>query len=158
MGCCCPLSWAASVCCVEVTSWFIPLAPSPQIEECKNEYPDQIDKVPVEAADLDRRIVPAPVVIAAKHLARDDEQHDHAAGHMEAVEACDHEEACAELRRAHRVAPWPHTFFDELGPFESLHAHEHRAEQRRCHHQRGSFLAVAAITEEIGRASCRERV
>src|SRR6476620_3436331 len=101
MGCCCPLSWAGAVACSEDVSCIV-LAPSssPQVEEGKNEDPDQIDEVPIEPSDLDRRIVARPVVVAAQNLRRDYQQHDHTGAYVQAVEAGDHEEARSELWRA----------------------------------------------------------
>ena len=73
---------------------------------------------------------------------RDHAQVDHAADHVQAVEAGDHEERRAELRRAHRVAPGTHAFLDDqLGPLERLHADERQAERGgREHQQRGLRL------------------
>src|SRR3712207_8337874 len=57
---------------------------------------------------LFRSEVPAP------HLARDDQQEDHADRDMGAVEAGDHEEGGAELRRAPGILPGPHALMDQL--------------------------------------------
>src|SRR5690606_38903372 len=119
----------------------------PEIEERENEYPDEIDEMPVEPRDLDDLVVAAAaLVIAAQHLHRDDDEIDYARGHVHAVKARDHEERGAELLCAHRVAPRPNAFVDdELRPLECLHADEHGAESGRDQHQRRRAAAIAAI-------------
>src|SRR6516162_9960904 len=100
---------------------------SPEIEKCKDEHPHEIDEVPVQAGDLDDLVIALPtrekaapldIEISSKNLSCDCEQENHADGHVCAVEAGDHEKACAKLRRAPRIAPGPDAFHDQLGPFE----------------------------------------
>src|SRR3954451_17689973 len=125
---------------------------SPEIEEGKDEHPTQINEVPVKAHDLaDLVVAPAAgeiaalatVEVATKDLTRDDQQEDHADRHVGAVEARDHEEARAELRRSPRVAPGPDPLQDQLGPLESLHADEGGAKRRGQQHQDRGLEAVA---------------
>ncbi len=66
---------------------------------------------------------------------------------MQAVEACNHEKAGTELRRAHGIAPGAHAFMDQLGPFKRLHADKGRAEQGGEQHQHGGLAFVAAIAK-----------
>ncbi|MNR56044.1 hypothetical protein D3C85_1765380 [compost metagenome] len=73
--------------------------------------------MPVQPGNLHRLVVARDVVVPALHLVGDDEQVDHTTRHVEAVEAGNHEERGAELRRAHRVAPGPHALVDQLRPF-----------------------------------------
>src|SRR5690606_19534864 len=98
-----------------------PCSSSPQVEECKNEDPDEIDEVPVQAHDLDAFVIASPareetpragVIIAAPDLARDDQEEDHAERDMRAVEAGDHEERCAELLGTPWISPRPHALAD----------------------------------------------
>src|SRR5215218_8228628 len=100
---------------------------SPEIEECENEDPDEVDEVPVEARDFDDLVISssareeptrASVEIAAPNFAGDDEQKDHADRHVGTVEPGDHEEAGAELRGAPGVPPRPHSLEDQLRPLE----------------------------------------
>src|SRR3546814_2520464 len=125
---------------------------SPEVEESEDEDPDEVDEVPVEAGDLDGRIVARAVVMAAPDLGGDNQQHDHAGRDVEAVKAGDHEEGGAELLRAPGIAPGADALVDELGPFEGLHGHERRAESGGGEHQGGRDLAGAAISIKIGRA------
>src|SRR5262245_8053727 len=113
------------------------MRPSPQIEESEDEDPDQVDEMPVEAGGFDDLVqllaageeaLAFHVEIAAKDLPRHDDEKDHADRDMGAVEAGDHEEGRAELRRPPGIAPRPHPFHDELRPFEGLHADEGGAE------------------------------
>src|SRR3954470_19738381 len=110
--------------------------PSPKIEKCEDEDPDEIDEVPVQARDLDdlaaslaarEEAFLLDLEIAAPDLSGDDDEEDHADRDVGAVKARDHEEGRAELRRAPGVAPGPHPFEDQLRPLEGLHADEGRA-------------------------------
>src|SRR3546814_9466259 len=78
---------------------MIPL-PSPEIEKGEDEDPDEVDEMPVQPGDLDRAVIAGAVIMAARDLIGDDQQQDDAAGHMQPVEAGDHEEAGAKLRRS----------------------------------------------------------
>src|SRR5258706_13918338 len=106
---------------------------SPKIEQSKDEDPDKIDEVPIEARHLDDLVIPLPageeaalflIEVTTPNLARHDDQEDHADRHMGPVKARDHEEGRTELRRTPGISPRTHTFPDEFGPFESLHADE----------------------------------
>src|SRR5262249_22604983 len=129
---------------------------SPQIKESEDEDPHEIDEVPVQAHDFDDLVVASSarekaaslyVKIAAPDLSRDDDQEDHTDGHVRTVEARDHEEARAELRRAPRIFPGPHALHDQLRPLEGLHADERCAERGGSEHQDRGFAAITAIAE-----------
>src|SRR5262249_59095402 len=122
----------------------------------KDEYPHQIDEVPVQAHDFDDLIVSLPagekashfaVEVSTQHFSRNDDQEDHSDRHMGAVEARDHEKAGAKLIRAPRVDPRPHPFPDQLRPLETLHSDECAANCRGYHHQHPAFDPIAAATE-----------
>ena len=107
--------------------------PSPKIENCEDEDPDQIDEVPIQAHDFDDLVFTLPaghearplvIQIAPYNLCCHDEKENHADRHVSAVETRDHEKSRAKLRRAQGVAPGTYTLMDD----------------------------------QIGRASCRERV
>src|SRR5262245_1431901 len=92
---------------------------SPEIKEGEDEYPHQIDEVPVQAHDLDvlvmalparEKAAPLDVEVASPDLSRDHDQEDHADRHVGAVEAGDHEEARTELLRAPGIAPGADAF------------------------------------------------
>src|SRR5687767_1916588 len=98
---------------------------SPQIEECEDEDPDQIDEVPVEAHDLDGLVAASPageeaapflVEIAPPDLAGDDEEEDDADRDMGAMKAGDHEEGRSELCRPPGVFPGARALGDQLRP------------------------------------------
>src|SRR5690348_5169572 len=106
---------------------------SPQVEQREDEDPHQVDEVPVEAGDLDdlpaalarsEEALLAGVEIAAPDLAGHQYEEDHPDGDVGAVEAGDHEEHRAELRRPPGVLPRADAFGDQLGPLERLHADE----------------------------------
>src|SRR6185503_14471572 len=107
--------------------------PLPKIENCKDEYPHQIDEVPIQTHGFDNLVVSLPageeawplvIQIPPYYLYGHDDQEDHADRHVRAMETRDHEKARAKLRRAPRVAPRPDSFHDQLGPLEGLHADE----------------------------------
>src|SRR5688572_2499619 len=105
-------------------SWWT----SPEIKQRKDEHPNQIDEVPVQAGDLDDLVISGALVAPLQDPGRNDAQVDHADGDVQSVKAGDHEERRAELRRAPRVAPRTHAFVDQLAPLEDLHADEGRAQ------------------------------
>src|SRR4051812_42635244 len=100
----------------------------PEIEECKDENPHEIDEVPVQARDLHCLVTAFAVVISAPDAARNDAEENAARRHVQAVKAGDHEECRSELRRAPQIAPRAHALMDQLRPFERLHADEHDTE------------------------------
>src|SRR3977135_3697807 len=101
IGCCCPSTCAATI-------------PSPKIENCEDEYPHQIDEVPIQAHDLDdlvfslsagQKARPLVIQISAYDLDSHDDQENHPDRHVSAVEPRDHEKGRAKLRRNQGVAP-----------------------------------------------------
>src|ERR1700730_18057010 len=96
----------------------------PQIEECEDEDPHQIDEMPIQAGDLHGLIGSLAVIKSRPDPARDDSQVNHARRDVQAVETGDHEKTRSELRRAPGVPPRTDAFGDELGPFERLHTNE----------------------------------
>src|SRR5206468_6933302 len=75
---------------------------SPKIKEGKDEHPNEIDEVPVQAHDFDDLVMALParekaapfdVEVASPDFSRNREQENHTDRHMGAVEAGDHEEA-----------------------------------------------------------------
>src|SRR6267378_5656291 len=103
--------------------------PSPKIEDCEDEYPNQIDEVPIQAHDFDDLVFSLPaghkarplvIQIAPYDLYGHDDQENHADRNVGAMETRDHEEGRAELRRPQGVAPGTYPLVhDQLGPFES---------------------------------------
>src|SRR5713101_5911553 len=78
--------------------------PSPKIENCEDEYPHQIDEVPIQAHDLDDLVFALPaghearplvIQISPNDLCRRDQKENHADRHVRAVETRDHEKDCA---------------------------------------------------------------
>src|SRR5437763_16287686 len=122
----------------------------PKIKECENEYPHQVDEMPVQAGDLHRLIAALAVIKSAPHPQSYHSQVDNARRYVQAVEPGDHEETRSELRRAQRVSPGTNSFPDELGPLERLHANERGAERRSDQHQRRGIGAMAAVAEVHG--------
>src|SRR5216683_7423101 len=131
--------------------------PSPKIENCEDEYPHQIDEVPIQAHDLDDLVFSLPaghkarplvIQISPNNLCRRDQKENHADRHVRAVETRDHEKGCAELRRAQGVAPGTYSLMDDqLGPLEGLHAYECGAQCRGAQQQDESHLSIFFITE-----------
>src|SRR5215217_5115471 len=129
---------------------------SPEIEESEDEDPDEVYKVPVKAGGLNDFIMAAAarkeaaaiaVEIAAPDLPRDDQEEDDTDRHVGAMEAGDHEEGRAELRRSPWIAPRPHALVDQLAPFEGLHANEGRSENGGDDEQHRSLPAVVTVAE-----------
>src|SRR5713101_7088131 len=100
----------------------------PEIEESEDEYPHQIDEVPIQARDLHGLIAALTVIKSRPDPAGYDSQVNHARRDVQAVETGDHEKTRSELRGSPRIAPRTDSFGDELGPFERLHANECGAE------------------------------
>src|SRR3977135_2887475 len=120
-GCCWP-----SVCsCPSAVSTALFMAVSscasrralPQIEECEDEYPHQIDEVPIQARDLHGLIGALAVIKSRPDPAGYDSQVDHAGRDVQAVETGDHEKTRSKLWRAPGISPRTDPFGDELGPF-----------------------------------------
>src|SRR2546421_7149474 len=131
--------------------------PSPQIENCKDEYPYQIDEVPVQAHDFDDLVFTLPpghearplvIQISPNDLRRHDQKKNHADRHVRTVEARDHEKSRAELGRTQGVAPGTYSLMDDqLGPLEGLHPDERGAQCRGAQEQEESHLPVFFIAE-----------
>src|SRR5436190_20226513 len=109
--------------------------PANQVEQRKQEDPDDVDEVPVETADLDRAVIPGgdrPVPRPAQHDGHDAEADDHVqrveAGHQEIEREKDlrvREILPLELKR------WTgNVVFDErLEVLEALDAEKHAAQR-----------------------------
>src|SRR5437588_5022304 len=122
----------------------------PKIKESENEYPHQVDEVPVQAGDLHRLIAPLTVIESAPNPQSYDSQVDNARRYVQAVEPGDHKETRSKLCRAQWVSPGTNSFPDELGPLERLHANERGPERRSDQHQRRGIGAMAAVAEVDG--------
>src|SRR6266404_7578578 len=96
----------------------------PEIKECENEYPHQVDEMPIQARNLHGLIAPLAVIKSSPNPESDDSQVNHARRDVQAVEPGDHEKRRSKLRRAPGIAPGTNSFRDELGPLECLHTHE----------------------------------
>src|ERR1700682_1315759 len=84
--------------------WFL----LPKIKNGEDEYPHQIDEVPIQAHRFDDLVVTSPagqeawpllVQVSAQYLDRHDDQENHADRHVRAVKPGDHEKTRAELSR-----------------------------------------------------------
>src|SRR5438105_7671611 len=75
----------------------------PKIKESENEYPHQVDEVPVQAGDLHRLIAPLTVIESAPNPQSYDSQVDNARRYVQAVEPGDHKETRSKLCRAQWV-------------------------------------------------------
>src|SRR3979490_2617469 len=111
IGCCCPSTCAATGCCCASACATIP---SPKIENCEDEYPNQIDEVPIQAHDFDDLVFTLPaghearplvIQISTNALCGHDDQENHADRHVRAMEPRDHEKGRAELGRPQGIAP-----------------------------------------------------
>src|ERR1700730_11323853 len=122
----------------------------PKIKEGENEYPHQVDEMPIQAGDLHRLIAPLTGIKASPNPERYDSQVNHARRDVQAVEADDHKESRSKLRCAQGVPPGTNTFPDKLGPLERLHSNECRTERRSDQHQRRGIGAMAAVAEVDG--------
>src|SRR5690606_35305429 len=117
----------SSACCCSTVMFAIPPLISPgsdQIEKGENEYPNQVDKVPVKPGRFDRFIRALAVVMAAQDAQQHDGQVDQADRHMQTVEAGQHKEGGAELRCACRVAVGTEPGTEQAAPFIDLHPQE----------------------------------
>src|SRR5262249_22436457 len=112
---------------------------SHQVEQSKNKHPDQVDKVPVEAGELDTLRPRAP---QGRSQGQDDED-DQAGEHVRAVESRDEEEVGAEVRHAPGIAIEPGAGLDERGPFPGLHAEKRQAAQDRQKYEAQDQVAAA---------------
>src|SRR2546430_14278630 len=100
----------------------------PEIKERENEYPHQVDEMPIQAGDLHRLIAALAVIKSAPHPQSYHGQINHARRYVQAVEPGDHKETRSKLGRAQRIPPGTNSFPDELGPLESLRSEEHTSE------------------------------
>src|SRR5882757_9466237 len=96
----------------------------PKIKECEDEYPHQIDEMPIQPRNLDGLIAPLAVIKSSPDPASYDSQVNHARRDVQAVETGDHEKRRSKLRRAPGIPPGTNSFRDELGPLERLHTNE----------------------------------
>src|SRR5438105_13086762 len=94
----------------------------PKIKESENEYPPQVDEVPVQAGDLHRLIAPLTVIESAPNPQSYDSQVDNARRYVQAVEPGDHKETRSKLCGAQWVSPGTKYFADGLGRLERRHA------------------------------------
>ena len=118
-----------------------------QTRSTKCQYsPIDFDDLVVATAPGEKAM-PLVLEVAAPDFHRDDDEEDDANRHVRAVEAGDHEEGGAELRRAPRIAPRTHALHDQLGPLERLHADESCAQDGRCDQQPERRLSVLAIAD-----------
>mgnify|MGYP003407782789 CR=1 FL=1 len=87
---------------------YVPRFPLPKIEKREDEYPHQIDEVPIQPHRFDDLVVPLPtrqkpgrlaIQVSPPDLDGHDDQEYHADRHVRAVESRDHEKGSAELRR-----------------------------------------------------------
>src|SRR6266850_3856798 len=85
----------------------------PEIKECEDEYPHQIDEVPVQARDLHGLVSALAVIESCPDPPGYDCQIDHACRDVQAVETGDHEKRRPELRRTPGIAPRTDSFGDE---------------------------------------------
>src|SRR6266498_3297396 len=131
----------------------------PEIENREDEYPDQIDEVPVQTHDFDNLVValsagqqarPLLIQVSPPYLPRNDAEEDDADRYVGPVEAGDHEKRRAELRRSPGVAPRTYALEDQLRPFEGLHADERRAQGRGREQQDDRLGAILSIPEVHG--------
>src|SRR6266851_7680 len=145
IGCCCPSTCACAM-------FFLP-----EIENREDEYPHQIDEVPIQAHDFDDLVFSLPaghearppvIQIAPYDLDGHDDQENHADRHVSAMETRDHEKGRAELRRTQGVAPGTYPLVhDQLGPLEGLHPDECGAQCRGDQQQDKGFDAIFSIAE-----------
>src|SRR5438309_11235253 len=77
----------------------------PKIKERENEYPHQVDEMPVQPGDLHRLIAPLTVIESAPNPQSYDSQVDNARRYVQAVEPGDHKETRSKLCRAQRIPP-----------------------------------------------------
>src|SRR5208282_4633862 len=97
-----------------------------QIHQWKNEHPDQIDKVPVQARGFNVTGIVASLVVAP----RDNQECNDAANDVGQMEPRDAEEARAELRRAASgIGEQPPALPDHLEPFPQVQDSEHRTQK-----------------------------
>src|SRR5215813_4567670 len=94
-----------------------------EVEECKNENPDHIDKVPVQTGILDL----ISRIFAHRGPNRNDGENRDTAENVKPVKTGDDKEA----RRKLRYSPWimgqPRPFFNQMTPLESLATQENES-------------------------------
>src|SRR5437667_11819100 len=100
----------------------------PKIKERENEYPHQVDEMPIQAGDLHRLIAPLAVIKSAPNPQSYHSQVDNARRYVQAVETGDHKETRSKLHHAQRICPGTNSVQKQLGPFERLTSHERCAE------------------------------
>src|SRR6266481_7547693 len=77
----------------------------PKIEEREDEYPHQVDEMPIQARNLHGLIAPHAVIKSSPNPESYDRQVNHACRYVQAVETGDHKERRPKLRRAQGVPP-----------------------------------------------------
>src|SRR6267143_4236915 len=122
----------------------------PKIKECENEYPHQVDEMPIQARDLHGLIAPLAVIKSPPNPESYHRQVNHARRYVQAVETGDHEKRRSKLRRAQGIPPGTNSFPDELGPLERLHPNEGGAERCSDQHQRRGMAARPTVAELTG--------
>src|ERR1700742_3651334 len=104
-------------------------ATSPEIKQGKDEHPDKINEVPVQAGDFDYLVMSLParekaapfdIEIAPPNHSLERRQENPPDRYVGAMKSGDHEKARTKLCRAPRVAPGTDALHEQFGPFESL--------------------------------------
>src|SRR5688572_1104111 len=126
-GCaCCPGAWACSpvACSSWCAAWSVMRPPLlQQVDEGEDRDPDDVDEVPVEAADLDVEVVAGPDA-PGEGQEEQGPQPDHAHGHVGPVEPREHVERAAE-----QVGRQQEPLVGEVAELVDLEPDEHHAER-----------------------------
>src|SRR6266850_1653111 len=77
----------------------------PKIKECEDEYPHQIDEMPIQARNLHGLIAPLAVIKSSPYPKSYHSQVNHACRYVQAVETGEHEGIAEEEDPHHRLAP-----------------------------------------------------
>src|SRR5512146_243719 len=131
-------AWCMRSCSARESAVVLAMAAaSDQVEQRVEEDPDEVDEVPVHAAELDRRRV-AGVVDAPPALHHQDREHRHPDDDVEAVEPGEDEVEREEHGRAHGLqllrrveAPGQQALVIVVAPLPRLDAEEDHAEAER---------------------------
>src|SRR6185437_16466528 len=124
-----------------------------EVEAGEDEYPYQVDKVPVQTDLFDHQVMALSLQTPPQVLDQHDNDHDHAREYVEAVEAGDREKEIGEVRGSHRavgipegVPSPPGAFAMEVRPFPGLAAQEGETADDRQDHIEGHLFPVAGMT------------